>query len=63
VHNSEIRETPNSSKYERNRQWDEMNTFGQAKACELNLSEADVEPAVREVRQDRRNRSAPEPKK
>jgi CopG family transcriptional regulator / antitoxin EndoAI len=36
--------------YERNRQWDELNAFGQAKALEMGLSEADVEAAVRAVR-------------
>jgi CopG family transcriptional regulator / antitoxin EndoAI len=49
--------------YERKQQWDEMNAFGQAKARELALSETDVVPAVRAVRQDQRSRSSPESKK
>ena len=49
--------------YERNRQWDEMNAFGQAKARELGLSEADVGPAVRAVRKNRPKRDATEPGK
>jgi CopG family transcriptional regulator/antitoxin EndoAI len=49
--------------YERNRQWDEMNVYGQAKARELGLTESDVEPAVRAVRAERRKRQTAEPKK
>lgn len=40
--------------YERKQQWDEMNAFGQAKARELGLTEADVDPAVRAVRKTRK---------
>ena len=39
--------------YERKNWWAEMNTFGQAKAAERGLTEADVEKAVREVRRER----------
>jgi CopG family transcriptional regulator/antitoxin EndoAI len=49
--------------YERNRQWDEMNAYGQARARELGLTEADVEPAVRAVREERRKRQSLKPKK
>ena len=45
--------------YERRSWWTEMNAFGQAKAAERGLTEADVEPAVREVRREvRRERAA-----
>ena len=43
--------------YERRSWWTEMNAFGQAKAAERGLTEADVEPAVREVRRARAARS------
>ena len=43
--------------YERRSWWTEMNAFGQAKAAERGLIEADVEPAVREVRRERAARS------
>lgn len=46
--------------YERKNWWAEMNTFGQAKAAELGLTEADVERAVHEVRRERASRD-PEP--
>ena len=42
--------------YERKNWWAEMNTFGQAKAAERGLTEADVERAVHEVRRERASR-------
>jgi CopG family transcriptional regulator/antitoxin EndoAI len=46
--------------YERKNWWTEMNAFGQAKAAERGLTEADVERAVREVRRARAgHRTAP----
>ena len=42
--------------YERKSWWDEMNAYGRAKADELGLTEADVIPAVNEVRKERRAR-------
>ena len=44
--------------YERKNWWVEMNAFGQAKAAERGLTEADVERAVHEVR---RERASPDP--
>ena len=49
--------------YERKQQWDEMNAFGQAKARGLGLTPNDVEPAVRAIRQQQRERAPHEPKK
>jgi predicted transcriptional regulator len=45
--------------YERKSWWSEMNAFGQAKARERGLTEADVEPAVRAIRRARRAPQAP----
>jgi CopG family transcriptional regulator/antitoxin EndoAI len=42
--------------YERKSWWDDMNAYGRAKADERGLTEADVVPAVREVRKERRAR-------
>jgi hypothetical protein len=42
--------------YGRKNWWAEMNAFGQAKAAELDLTEADVEQAVHEVRRERAGR-------
>ena len=42
--------------YERKNWWSEMNAFGQAKAAELGLTEADVDQAVHEVRRERAGR-------
>ena len=42
--------------YERKKWWEEMNAYGRAKAEELGLTEADVVPAVRQVRKKRRSR-------
>jgi predicted transcriptional regulator len=42
--------------YERRAWWDEMNSYGRAKAQELGLTEADVVPLVKQVRKDRRLR-------
>jgi predicted transcriptional regulator len=39
--------------YERKNWWAEMNAFGQTKAAERGLTEADVEKAVRDVRRER----------
>lgn len=47
--------------YERKNWWAEMNAFGQAKAVERHLTEADVERLVHEVRRERASRD-PEPK-
>ena len=44
--------------YERKNWWAEMNAFGQAKAAERGLTEADVEEIVREVRRERAGRGA-----
>ena len=49
--------------YDRKQQWDEMNAFGQAKARELGLTSNDVEPVVRAIRQQQRERAPHEPKK
>ena len=49
--------------YERKQQWDEMNAFGRAKARELGLTPNDVEPAVRAIRQQQRERAPHESKK
>jgi hypothetical protein len=38
---------------ERTRCWDDRNAYGQARAHELGLTEADVESAVRAVREKR----------
>ena len=46
---------------ERKNWWAEMNTFGQTKAAELGLTEADVEQAVHAVRRARADHG-PEPK-
>ena len=46
--------------YERKNWWAEMNAYGQAKARELGLTEADVELAVKEVRRERRTETPPE---
>ena len=43
--------------YERQNFWAEMNAFGQAKAAERGLTEADVDQAVLEVRKERANHS------
>ena len=45
--------------YERKNWWAEMNAFGQARARELGLTDADVAPAVKEVRRARRRASEP----
>ena len=42
--------------YERKNWWDEMNAYGRAQAKERGLTEADVIPAVKEVRKERRAR-------
>ena len=39
--------------YERGQWWADMNAYGRARASELGLTEADVVPAVDEVRQRR----------
>ncbi len=49
-----VRET--LPEYERKNWWAEMNAFGQAKAAELHLTEADVEQVVHEVRRERAGR-------
>ena len=43
--------------YERQNFWITMNAYGQAKAAERGLTEADVAPAVQEVRKQRAGRS------
>lgn len=48
--------------YERKSWWNEMNAFGQAKARELGLSEADIERLVKEVRQERHTSNPAAPK-
>ena len=42
--------------YERRKWWEEMNSYGGAKAEQLGLTEADVVPSVKQVRKDRRSR-------
>jgi CopG family transcriptional regulator/antitoxin EndoAI len=43
-------------RYERTAWWDEMNTYGRAKAEQLGLTEADVVPLTKEVRKQRTRR-------
>ena len=45
--------------YERRKWWEEMNAYGRAKAEELGLNEADVVPAVKQIRKERRSGSTP----
>jgi predicted transcriptional regulator len=45
--------------YERQAWWAENNAYGHAKAAAMGLSEADVEPAVHEVRKARAARRRP----
>jgi predicted transcriptional regulator len=47
--------------YERKKWWEETNAYGRAKAEELGLTEADVVPAVRQVRKERRSRQRTRP--
>jgi hypothetical protein len=47
--------------YERRKWWEEMNAYGRAKAEEFGLTEADVVPAVKEVRKERRSRQHTRP--
>lgn len=42
--------------YERKSWWDEMNAYGRAKAEELGLTEADIIPAIKQIRKERRAR-------
>jgi predicted transcriptional regulator len=42
--------------YERRKWWEEMNSYGRARAEQLGLAEADVVPLVKQVRKDRRSR-------
>jgi predicted transcriptional regulator len=50
--------------YERRRWWEEMNSYGRARAEELGLTERDVVPLVKRVRAERRaRRQAPRPAK
>jgi len=42
--------------YERMRWWEEMNSYGRARAEELGLTERDVVPLVQRVREERRAR-------
>jgi len=45
--------------YERKSWWEEMNTYGRARAEALGLSEADVVPLVKEIRGQHRARKSP----
>lgn len=45
--------------YERRKWWEQMNVYGRARAEELGLGEADVVPAVKQVRKERRSSSTP----
>lgn len=45
--------------YERKKWWEEMNTYGRARAEELGLSEADVARLVKEVRKQRDAQQSP----
>ena len=47
--------------YERKKWWEEMNAYGRAKAENLGLTEADVVPAVRQVRKERSFRQRTRP--
>ena len=47
--------------YERSKWWQEMNAYGRARAEQLGLTEADVVPAVRQVRRERRSRQRAQP--
>jgi hypothetical protein len=40
----------------RRKWWEEMNAYGRAKAEAVGLTEADVVPAVKQVRKERRSR-------
>ena len=44
--------------YERNKWWEEVNTYGRDRAEELGLTEADIVPLVKEVRRQRRARQS-----
>ena len=44
--------------YERQRWWDQMNRYGRARADGAGLTEADVVPAVKQVRAERRRRAS-----
>ena len=41
--------------YERRKWWEEMNSYGRARAEQLGLAEADVVPLAKQVRKDRRS--------
>ena len=43
-------------RYSYQRQLEEINTYGRAKAAELGLTEADVVPLIHEYRKERRNK-------
>jgi hypothetical protein len=47
--------------YERRKLWEEMNAYGRARAEELGLTQADVVPAVKQVRKQRRSRQQTRP--
>ncbi len=49
--------------YQRNNWWAQANAYGQAKAQERGLTENDVEQQVTDVRRERRERKAAEPRK
>jgi len=42
-------------RYQRERQWDELNAYGRSKAAELQITAADVPRIVRECRGERRS--------
>ena len=48
--------------YEKHRWWDEINAYGQTKAGERGLTEADVVPLVKQVRKERRARRQQRPR-
>ncbi len=47
--------------YERRKWWEEVNAYGRAKAEKLGMTEADVVPAVKQVRKEHRSRPRRQP--
>lgn len=49
--------------YERQRRWDEVNTYGRAKAKELGITEKDVVPLIKAFRKEQRQEVTLKPTK
>ena len=47
--------------YERRKWWDQANAYGRAKAEKLGMTEADVAPAVKQLRKEHRSRRRTHP--